>query len=201
MNLEGQYTLCLNANWQPIGVKTPKEAIVALCSESYHIDSPYVALNITYSEDGKLEGIVPTKWDDWILLKPRPSDLVIHSSKLSIRVPSVIVASNFNKMPIKNPRLTKKAIWERDNSTCQVTGQKVTKATGNIEHLTPLSRGGENKFTNMVVLKKELNSRKGNRTLAEVGWKLIKKPKYPLPRPVSLLIKRGFNRDWDVFLT
>ena len=73
--------LCLNKRWQPIGVKSVRDAF----SELVHPNC--VALNVIYkkNEDGSLnfsdiEDIQAVKWDEWLTLPVRECDLEIRIS-------------------------------------------------------------------------------------------------------------------------
>ena len=100
--------LCLNKRWQRIGVKSVREAFNELVS-------PYCsALNIIYkqNDDGSfnfndIEDIQALKWEDWINLPIRSCDFEIRTSKLIIRVPTVIVSSRYSDMPRKRYNPTK----------------------------------------------------------------------------------------------
>jgi len=53
-------------------------------------------------------------WDEWITLPIRPSDNAVQTVRGPIRVPTVIVAVNYAKVPKKRPRLCARGIRERD---------------------------------------------------------------------------------------
>ena len=129
--------LCLNKLWQPIGVKSVREAFNELVSP--HCS----ALNIIYKQkaDGsfdfnEVQEIQTLKWEDWIQLPIRQCDLEIRTSKLAIRVPTIIVSSRYSDVPIKRFRPTKNNIWLRDKGICQYSGKKL-KAIKEIFPLQP----------------------------------------------------------------
>jgi 5-methylcytosine-specific restriction endonuclease McrA len=138
-----------------------------------------------------------------MLLPIRSWDLAINSPTRSIRVPTVIIATNFNKMPIKTfkGKPSKDGIWNRDQGICQYTGKKLTKDQSTIDHVIPRSKGGLDTWTNMVVCDKTLNSKKGNKLNSEMGLKLRKDPIEPNPMPVSALIREAKHHTWKHFLT
>jgi 5-methylcytosine-specific restriction endonuclease McrA len=101
-------------------------------------------------------------------------------------------------MPKRRPKLDNRGIRERDKAICQVTGQYAPD--GNVDHMKPKSRGGAKKsWENMVWMKRELNSVKGNRTIEEMGWKLIRRPEKPKEKDICLLIPPR-HPDWLMFL-
>lgn len=201
--------LSLNSNWQPIGYKTVKDAIIDLCGSEIDGKPSILALDIDYelNENGESNLsaptiMQPTSWREWLKLTIRPWDLVINSAHMSIRVPTIIIVTNFNKMPVKSFRgkPSKDAIYTRDRGICQYTGKKIDRNSATVDHIIPRSKGGENSWANLVLCSRDINSKKGNRLNTEVGLKLIKQPSIPQPVPVSSLIKEAKHRDWEHFL-
>ena len=201
--------LSLNSNWQPIGYKTVKDAIIDLCGSEIDGKPSILALDIDYelNENGESNlsaptTMQPTSWREWLKLTIRPRDLVINSAHMSIRVPTIIIDTNFNKMPVKSFRgkPSKDAIYTRDRGICQYTGKKIDRNSATVDHIIPRSKGGENSWANLVLCSRDINSKKGNRLNTEVGLKLIKQPSIPQPVPVSSLIKEAKHRDWEHFL-
>ena len=212
MNTVANKLICLNLNasWQPVGFKTVKDAIVDLCGSESNGKPSTMALDIEYELDengqpifDEAKSMNPVSWDEWMMLPIRPWDLFINSPTRSIRVPTVIIATNFNKMPIKTfkGKPSKDGIWNRDQGICQYTGKKLTKDQSTIDHVIPRSKGGGDTWTNMVVCEKELNSKKGNKLNSEIGIKLRKDPIEPNPMPISAFIREAKNHTWKHFLT
>lgn len=201
--------LNLNASWQPVGFKTVKDAIIDLCGSEVDGKPTSLALDIDYELNDNGEPnlsepkiMTPVSWSEWIKLPIRSWDLVIHSAHMSIRVPTVIIATNFNKMPVKSFRgkPSKDAIYTRDAGICQYTGKKIDRNNATVDHVVPRSKGGEDTWTNLVLCSRDINSKKGNRMNTEVGLKLIKQPVAPQPVPVSALIREAKHKDWEHFL-
>lgn len=206
--------LKLNANWKPIGVITPEEAFVAMSrlkQKTYtrEMKRPYCALNIEYVnlENGEIDYesptlVSPTEWSDWINLPVRNFDNAVKTARGEIRIPTVVIANNYKHLPQKRARYSKFAIWQRDNFTCQITGEKVTHRTGNIDHWVPRVKGGKSEFENCTILRKDLNSMKGDMTMEEFckkwGFKLPSKPKKPTGEFV-IHNPHGI-KDWDLFI-
>src|SRR5580658_3042850 len=86
--------LVLNRNWQAINIRTPQDAF---CQMATNVAT---ALEI----DGK-EHIRPVQWDEWITLPIRNSDQAVQTVRGQIRVPTVIVAVNYARVPKKRPKL------------------------------------------------------------------------------------------------
>jgi hypothetical protein len=195
--------LKLNASWLPVGYTTIKNAIVDLTGET----KTALALDIGYSmgENGEWDFQNPTymnpvKWEDWIKLEVRSYDLSIRSAKLSIRAPLILIAPNFNKMPMKSPRPTKDAIMKRDGNTCQYSGKKLSRKELNIDHIIPVSRGGKNTFENMVASEIGINRAKADKLPHEAGLKLIRTPPTPKSVPISTTMTELRHPTWGPFL-
>ncbi len=204
--LDKPLVLALNRSWQPIGHRTVKQALVALNGGADGI-APAVALDIAYPPlpDGtpdytRLSSVVPVPWAQWIELPVRPFDLSVNTPRRQIRVPTVIIATNFDRMPMAQPRLTRRAIFQRDGGVCQYTGEQVGWDQGNLDHVVPRDRGGRDSFENLVWSRRDVNSRKANRLPHEAGLRLIRPPAAPKPRPVAAMIGAPTHPDWRHFL-
>lgn len=200
-------TLQLNSAWQPLCQRTVGQAIISMNSSPDGENQAAVGVAIEYEqlEDGsydfsKVTSMIPLPWDEWIKLPVRACDFAVHSCKLTIRAPTVIIAVNYSKMPRKYFRATPKRIMERDDYTCQYTGEKLSKDLLDLDHCTPRSRGGRDTFENLVTCSKKINREKGARTPAEAGLKLIRPPRAPLSIPASALMRDAKHRDWEMFL-
>lgn len=182
--------LVLNRNWQAIGVRTSAEAFCQM------------ATNVATALDIEGENqIRPVKWDEWITLPIRESDASVNTVRGAIRVPSVIVAVNYARVPMKRPNLSARAIRERDGNRCQYTGRVLRVDEGSLDHVVPRSRGGANSWENLVWSSKEVNSRKGNRLPHEAGLKLLSTPRAPKALPITALIRNALGiAEWKLFL-
>ena len=154
-------------------------------------------MSFDFSEVHEIQAL---KWQDWINLPVRDCDFEIRTSKLTIRVPTIIVSSRYSDVPIKRFRPTKSNIWLRDKGICQYSGKKLKPEEANIDHPFPKSRGGPNTWENMVLCHKEINSKKGNKTPEEAGLKLIKEPKEMKPVLAYNNIKFNNHIDWNLFI-
>lgn len=203
--LDKPIVLRLNRAWLKLGCTTVQDALIALNSGNDFLKAA-MAIDFQYSRkaDGSWDldnpNLLATPWDQWIKLPIREGlDEAIHTTKQSIRVPTVIIAVNFAKMPFVKRKPTHEAIRERDGNRCQISGKLLTKRESNIDHLTPSSRGGKDTWENLVLMDKKLNTEKGDRTLDEMGWKLRRRPVAPKDIPVSATIRTLKHRDWRFF--
>lgn len=196
--------LKLNNSWQPVGHDIVANAIVDLCA-----GLAVEALDIEYemNEDGtpnfdKTLYMTPVDWARWITLPVRPWDLSIHSPSMTIRVPTVLIAKNYNKMPMiyHRGKPSLRAVYSRDKGIDQYTGDQLNERDASIDHVIPKSRGGSNSWDNVVLTTKSLNYKKGAKLPEEMGLKLIRQPKKPIPTPIAFLIKKARHRDWLHFM-
>lgn len=197
--------LKLNKNWQIVGHYSVAKAIIDLVAgESIEaIDINYeVDLQTGEPDYTKVVSMLPCNWDAWLQLPIRDWDLVIHSTKLKIRVPTVVIAKNYHKVPVKRwkGKASRQAIYWRDDGIDQYTGKRVSIHEATIDHVIPKSRGGTDDWENLVLAAKEVNLAKGNKLNSEMGYKLIKQPKKPEPVVVSNLIVEPKHKDWEIFI-
>jgi len=188
--LNKRIVLVLNRNWQAINIITPAVAFSQMATD--------VATGLDIQGQ---DHMIPTRWKDWLNLPVRDEDNAIGTSSGPIRVPTVIVLARFDRVPMKRPRFSARALWERDGGRCQYTGKVLSPGEGNIDHIVPRSRGGASSWDNCVIADKKVNSRKGNKTPKEAGLKLLADPKAPPRLPVTLLLQnRDDIADWVPFL-
>jgi 5-methylcytosine-specific restriction endonuclease McrA len=182
--------LVLNRNWQAIHVRTPADAFCQMATGAA------TALEI----EGE-EYIRPVTWAEWITLPVREQDQAVRTARGAIRVPTVIVAVNFDRVPKKRPKLCAKTIRERDGNRCQYTGRELRPDEGSLDHVLPRSRGGQDTWENLVWSAKDVNTRKGNRLPHEAGLKLLSVPRAPKEQLVTALIRNSHSiPEWRLFL-
>ena len=114
--------LVLNRNWQAINVRTPQEAFCMMAT------NVATALDIELGDGGRAQALRPVTWDEWITLPIRPQDNAVRTARGAIRVPTVVVAVNYARVPKKRPKLNARAIRERDGNRCQYTGKLLNRA-------------------------------------------------------------------------
>ena len=188
--LNKSIVLVLNRNWQAINIRTPQEAFCQM------------ATNVATALDIEGESqIRPITWDEWITRPVREGDHAVRTARGAIRVPTVIVAVNFAKVPKKRPKLCAKTIRERDGNRCQYTGKLLEPDEGSLDHVLPRSRGGADSWENLVWSSKDVNTRKGNRLPHEAGLKLLSVPRAPKELPVTAHLRNAHGvAEWKLFL-
>lgn len=105
---------------------------------------------------------------------------VIHTIHKEYKMPSVVNLLEYKNIPNRDRiSLNKTNVLVRDDYTCGYCGRHLTDSTGTRDHVIPISRGGEDKWTNIVSSCKDCNSSKRNRTPKEAKMSLKIKPQYP----------------------
>jgi 5-methylcytosine-specific restriction endonuclease McrA len=187
--LQRTTVLVLNRHWLAIDSITPAEAFGHLATGSAR------ALKI---EGDAMQAF---DWEDWRGLPVEDGVPVVGTTRGPVRVPTVIVLSRYDRVPIHVPRLGFRALWERDGGRCQYSGRKLTPGEANIDHIIPRSRGGRDDWENCVLADRSINARKGARTPAEAGLRLLSQPRTPRSVPSTLRIRNLWKiADWNHFL-
>lgn len=108
----------------------------------------------------------------------------IRSISISIKMPAVVRllgAIRGRKKAIKFSRIN---VMTRDKYRCQYCGEKLSMNKLNYDHVVPRSRGGRTVWENIVTACYPCNEKKGDRTPAEAGMRLLKKPVKPTYLPM-----------------
>lgn len=106
-----------------------------------------------------------------------------------ISLPAIIAISGERLARVRtNPPLTNPALFYRDNCQCLYCGYYFSFTDLSRDHVIPSSRGGEDKWENVVAACKRCNQRKGNALLSEVGMDLLALPYKPNPSEYLALI-------------
>ena len=189
--LNKSIVLVLNRNWQAIHVRTPQEAFCQMATN--------VATGLEIEGENQIR---PVTWEEWIRLPIRDQDEVVQTVRGPIRIPTVIVAVNYAKVPKKRPKLCSRSIRERDANRCQYTGRLLHPDEGSLDHVVPRSRGGHDSWENLVWASREVNARKGNRLPHEAGLKLLRIPRALKEMPATAFIRNAHGiPEWKLFIS
>ena len=86
------------------------------------------------------------------------------------------------------PPLTNNSLFLRDNSQCMYCGRYFSFSDLSRDHVQPTSRGGHDKWENVVAACKRCNQAKGNALLDEIDMSLMALPYRPNPYEYLALI-------------
>lgn len=187
--LDQQRVLVLNSQWVVIATKSVADALTDVAKGAY------------YALDIQDEHMIPSTWEAWVKLSVREGDDSIQTPRMLIRVPRVIVAKGYRKVPVKKLKCNIKNLRRVHNDTCAITGRKLKPSEMSREHVKPVSLGGKNGWDNEVLAHKDINSRRGNQPYEKAGLKAPVIPPAPREKPASEMIENRFGfPEWEILL-
>ena len=190
-HLQDRTVLVLNRHWLAVDTITVAEAFSHLSAGTAR------ALEIR----GR-ELIRPLDWQAWRELPVLPGDSGIGTTRGVVRVPTVVLLSRYDRVPLCIPRFGLRGLWLRDGGRCQYTGRKLQPGEGDIDHVLPRSRGGATSWENCVLSDRRVNRRKGARTPDEAGLRLLRRPVAPRALPAIAYLRNTHKvPEWGLFLT
>jgi len=182
--------LVLNRLWQAVNICSVRRALTLLFEG--HAE-------VVCAENGAFNTFDFHEWRDFSERCPH-EDESIHTIRFRIRIPKVVLLLFFDRLPHKEVKFTRHNIFERDANTCQYCGKVFERRDLNIDHVVPRDRGGTTVWDNVVCSCIPCNTRKANRTPAEAGMRLIRKPKRPKWRPFVQVTVPKPDDSWKHFL-
>lgn len=186
--------LVLNKHWSSIRIETVKDGLTK-----------------AFTGGAKLmdeETSMLYAWEDWFRqfsfdFNDEVDDFgyeFIKASSALVRAPKIIVLTSYDKIPFAEIKLTRRNLLIRDKFICQYTGQRLNSRNATMDHIVPRSLGGKTEWTNVVICSFEANVKKGNKTLAEAGLKLLKKPVAPKWHPLYSYVIQNRPECWNKFI-
>jgi 5-methylcytosine-specific restriction endonuclease McrA len=185
------HVLVLNRLWQAVNVCTARRALTLLFQGHAQV--------VVNADDGSFRTFDFAQWRDFS--EDAPQDESVHGISFRIRVPRIILLFMYDRLPKKEVKFTRHNIFERDKNTCQYCGDIFDRKDLNLDHVTPRDRGGPTTWENIVCSCISCNTRKSNRTPAEAGLRLVRKPKRPKWRPfvqINFTLQR--HDSWKHFI-
>ena len=183
--------LVLNRYWQPIQTCSARRAVHLLC--------------LGHAQVVQVEGEEQYMTHDlasWIgYSKGKLGDEVIHSVKLALSVPKIIVLAVYDRLPRLEVKFTRKNVFLRDKFTCQYCEKVFPEIKLNLDHVIPRDKGGVTSWDNIVASCVKCNTRKSNKLPKEAGMHPANKPYAPRWRPLYGLQENGLgDESWEHFL-
>lgn len=125
----------------------------------------------------------------------------IRTVRFEIAVPRIIRLLLYDRLPRQQVKFNRRNIFVRDQNRCQYCGKRYPTTELSLDHVIPRSRGGESVWENVVCCCLKCNVRKGGRTPAEAGMRLIGPPKKPRRSAVIKIgLSDGKYASWKQFL-
>ena len=152
-----EQTLLLNATYEPLKVVDWRKAITMLCQGKVEVVSEY--------------------------------DREVRSVSVTFKLPSVIRLLRYItiKRRIDYVPFSRANIYARDGHRCQYCGVEHPVGDLTFDHVLPVSQGGKKNWENIVTSCIDCNRRKGGRTPAQAGMRVIRQPSRPSRSPVVRL--------------
>lgn len=186
-----QPVLVLNRLWQAVNICSARRALTLLFEGHAQV--------VFAGESGSFQTFNFGEWRDFSQTRPDPESVATVSFR--IRIPRVILLLFFDRQPKKEVKFTRHNIFERDRNTCQFCGRTFDRKDLNLDHVIPRDRGGPTTWENIVCSCVVCNTRKANRTPAEAGMRLIRKPRRPKWRPfVQIHLGMSCHDSWKHFI-
>jgi len=101
----------------------------------------------------------------------------LHSTARTLALPSVVRLRCHIKRPRPQLKLSRRSILARDDYTCQYCGHKGNDMT--VDHVIPKRMGGPSSWENLLCCCRKCNSKKGDKTVSQVGFTINSKPIKP----------------------
>lgn len=182
--------LVLNRLWQPLHTCSARRALKLLC--------------LGHAEVVETEGEAKFQTHDiasWIDRSAgNLAEDLIHSVKVALRVPKIIVLAIYDRLPRKEVKFTRHNVFLRDKFTCQYCVTPFPEHQLNLDHVLPRDKGGRTNWENIVTSCIQCNTRKSNKLLPHTGMKLLKKPAVPRWRPHFGMRTEVTEESWADFL-
>lgn len=128
------------------------------------------------------------------------SDAHISTSSRKIDVPSVLLLKHPHQRKQRRMRFHRNVVFRRDRWSCQYCGHRLTKSSATIDHVYPVSKGGETSYKNCVAACKRCNHKKAFKTAEEVGMTLMKRPEHPSILHFYNINTNNWHPSWDQFI-
>jgi len=197
--------LVLNKNWIPVDILNVVDAISKVfAGRAKFLDVETCA---TYNFADWVDN-----WDDAIRTAKVAADRAISSPRFKFLLPDVIVCTEYRgfgyHVSHRQPKFSRANIYRRDRNMCQMCGKKFHTEDLTIDHVIPKSKGGRMVWENVVLACVPCNAKKGDKSLAEAGMRLIRKPHKPTPEelkrnPIERILYRVGHKPpktWEAFL-
>ncbi|MEY3128930.1 MAG: hypothetical protein RL405_250 [Actinomycetota bacterium] len=124
-------------------------------------------------------------------------ELKVRSASGEYELPSVILLARYVRVPgSRNIPVSRRGVLRRDSNRCAYCSKSATT----IDHVQPKSRGGTDSWENLVACCLRCNNKKGDKTLAEIGWTLSVTPR--MPHGTSWIVRGADHAEpeWQSYL-
>ena len=178
-----------------VHVTTAKRAFCLLFKDAAEV--------IAFGDDNTMGAYDIRSWVELSAMRNKfPDDSeFVRTTSLDIRVPKIIRLLFYDRLPRRLVKFNRRNIIARDSNRCQYCGKRRPTSELSLDHIVPRSRGGLTTWANVVCCCTECNVRKGGRTPAEAGIRLIRAPYKPRRSPlIRVRIQSDKYKSWKYFV-
>lgn len=138
--------------------------------------------------------------ESWRELSASAETNFLRTPRFKLRVPEIIVLTEYNAVPPRRVKFSRRNLFERDGYACQYCGRMPPRSELSIDHVVPKSRGGITTWSNVLLACTECNARKRDRLPAEAGMQPRRPPREPAWRPGVGMRVAVQRRSWQHFV-
>lgn len=179
------HSLILNRNWTPITTTTVKRSMMlmfvgaakAVCPDTYQV----------------------FEWEDWAQLEVGEDEPAIQAVSSRIKVPDVLVLSNYGGIPSRQVSFTRRNLYKRYGNQCAYCSDRFGETELTIDHVIPSSQGGRTGWDNCVLACYDCNQKKGAKTPEQASMPLKYRPTKPAWSAYALVPKSLRKQSWAKF--
>jgi 5-methylcytosine-specific restriction endonuclease McrA len=136
-----------------------------------------------------------------LLVDREPNEDWLRAVNFEVLVPRVIRLLVYDRFPRRSIRLSRRAVFARDEHRCQYCSRRLPSAKLSLDHVVPRSRGGDTSWENAVCACPKCNVKKCGRTPQEARVQLGRKPYRPIRSPLlTVKLANPKYESWKTWL-
>jgi hypothetical protein len=142
----------------------------------------YFSNNVMIRHQVTLARVIALMSHPRAIIPPEADLFEVRSPSQDFLVPDRIIF-NINRAFVPRPPMpTKRLIYDRDGGMCAYCCKSISYTDATVDHVIPLSQGGESTWKNLVNCCCSCNQHKGSRTPEQARMKLLIRPFQPKVR-------------------
>ena len=186
-----QPVLVLNRYWQPVQTCSVRRALHLLCVGHARV--------VQTDGENQFQTHDLGSWMDYSTCSNEGD--FIHTVRLAVRVPSILVLGLYDKIPRLEVKFTRRNVFLRDQFTCQYCAKALPEPQLNLDHVIPRQKGGRTTWENIVTSCVRCNTRKANKLPQEADMHPLHKPVAPRWKPLFGIRENGLGDvSWAHFI-
>lgn len=186
-----QPVLVLNRYWQPVQTCSVRRALHLLCVGHARV--------VQTDGENQFQTHDLGSWMDYSTSSTEGD--FIHTVRLAVRVPSILVLGLYDKIPRLEVKFTRRNVFLRDQFTCQYCAKALPEPQLNLDHVIPRQKGGRTTWENIVTSCVRCNTRKANKLPQEANMHPMHKPVAPRWKPLFGIRENGLGDvSWAHFI-